>query len=73
MAEQSQGRCRGTRWVRGGQEGPGHVQPVSQGRELEFYPEDSGGHGELCAGELTPSGLCFETHTHTHPKLLHEE
>lgn len=36
VVEQSKGRCKGTRWVQGGQEGPGHVQPVSQGRELEF-------------------------------------
>lgn len=54
VAEQSEGRYWGTRRVQEGQEGPGHVQGVSQGKELGFYPEDSGR-----PREVDPSGLCF--------------
>ena len=59
MTEQRKGRRRGMTGFQGGQQEPGHVQPISQVRELEFYPEDNGGHGRFYAGESTPSGLCF--------------
>lgn len=47
VTEQRKGRRRGMTGFQGGQQEPGHVQPISQVRELESYPEDNGGHGRV--------------------------
>lgn len=47
MTEQRKGRRRGMTGFQGGQQEPGHAQPISQVRELESYPEDNGGHGRV--------------------------